>query len=299
MIDSSSSASSAPTPASAAPTAGFDASPIIVGALGGSGTRVIGQILIDSGVHLGHNLNVANDSLTASILFNRPEWIAASSRADRLAVFTQVQRFLLGRQGPSDRLAPARAAVGLDHPGLRHRCEYVLGTVRERGPASAARAWGFKEPNTHMFIDELHQLFAGLRYIYVMRHPLDMAFSSNIQQLQNWHERYGLRVPTDEDEIATAQLDLWLEASRRAIETGTKLLGDRFLAVDYEALVRNPIPDVDALLRFTGYEAPDERLKMIASSVGTPRSVGRYKNHDLSQFGDDRLQAITEFGFAV
>lgn len=42
---------------------------IAIGALGGSGTRICAQILIELGVFMGHDLNNANDNLLFTRLF--------------------------------------------------------------------------------------------------------------------------------------------------------------------------------------------------------------------------------------
>src|SRR5690625_2359751 len=45
--------------------------PVAIGALGGSGTRMIAQFLCDAGYYLGDDLNRANDNLWFTLLFRR------------------------------------------------------------------------------------------------------------------------------------------------------------------------------------------------------------------------------------
>ena len=48
--------------------------PIAVGGVGGSGTRVIAEILIQLGFYLGKDLNASRDNLWFTLLFKRPHW---------------------------------------------------------------------------------------------------------------------------------------------------------------------------------------------------------------------------------
>ena len=70
---------------------------VAVGALGGSGTRVIAQILMDLGVDLGGVLNEPNDNLIFTALFKSPKWYQLSNKEDvrkRLRIF---DRFMNGQ----------------------------------------------------------------------------------------------------------------------------------------------------------------------------------------------------------
>lgn len=47
---------------------------IAIGAVGGSGTRVVAKIFMDAGVFVGDDLNAQNDNLTFTQLFKNPDW---------------------------------------------------------------------------------------------------------------------------------------------------------------------------------------------------------------------------------
>ncbi|MDH3707827.1 MAG: sulfotransferase [Acidimicrobiia bacterium] len=269
--------------------------PIVVGALGGSGTRVLGQLLLALDVHIGDHRNHAEDSLTASLLFNRPGDLG--DRAERVRRFEQIGRLLRGDADRHDRLAVVRAVGGIEHPPLRYRLQYATGAVRERGAPERARGWGFKEPNTHLFLDELAEAFARLRFVYVMRHPLDMAFTANLQQLHNWAPHFDVTVPDDPAAVPAAQLDLWLAATHRATTRGPELLGERFLALDYEQLLVDPDGGVDGLCRFVGIEPADPTT--LVALVRTPDTSGRFRHEDLSVFRPDQLDAVLAAGFPI
>ena len=65
---------------------------VAVGALGGSGTRVVAQIISDLGVDIGDNLNYPNDNLIFTALFRAPKWYKNTSKNDirkRFVLFDQ------------------------------------------------------------------------------------------------------------------------------------------------------------------------------------------------------------------
>ena len=48
--------------------------PVVIGGVGGSGTRVLAEILSLFGFYLGNDLNGAKDNLVYTLLFKRPNW---------------------------------------------------------------------------------------------------------------------------------------------------------------------------------------------------------------------------------
>jgi Sulfotransferase family len=270
-------------------------SPVVVGALGGSGTRVLGDVLMGAGVHIGGNLNTANDSVTATVLFNRPRWAARAAPEDMEVTFHRLRRFLL-RRGVSvgDHAALIAAGLRPGHTeGVRRRMRYVRRVYREKGPGSCA-FWGWKEPNSHLFLPELATTFPGLRFVYLARHPLDMAFSTNLNQLKNWGERYGVRVGDAPDELARGQLDLWVAATRSARTIGPELLGDRFLCLRFDDLVDQPRSSVDQVVNLVGASVSEADRSRLAELPRRPRSDGRHRDQDLSVFRPDQLDAVAE-----
>ena len=56
---------------------------IAIGALGGSGTRAIAEVLIQSGIYMGDDLNGPNDNLIFTRLFKNPDWYRNSSDSQK------------------------------------------------------------------------------------------------------------------------------------------------------------------------------------------------------------------------
>ena len=62
-------------------------SPVIIGGVGGSGTRVVAEILDNLGFYIGNDLNPAKDNLWFLLLFKRPRWYRKTQR-DKNQIFT-------------------------------------------------------------------------------------------------------------------------------------------------------------------------------------------------------------------
>ena len=65
---------------------------LFIGALGGSGTRVIAQIVNQLGYYIGDDLNKPNDNLVFTRLFKNPEWYKTTDQKEiysRLEIFDE------------------------------------------------------------------------------------------------------------------------------------------------------------------------------------------------------------------
>ena len=61
---------------------GHQQHPTVISGVGGSGTRVIAQILVELGFFIGHDLDRAMDNLSFSLLFMRPFWFIHEAAKD-------------------------------------------------------------------------------------------------------------------------------------------------------------------------------------------------------------------------
>ena len=280
-----------------------DAAPIVIGALGGSGTRVPAEALIEAGTHLGRDFNRARDNLVFTALFKRPRWLARAGDARIHRQLDTFVRYMRGhRYGPGDYARLAASVI--DHePTLRLResARRVSRAVTHRPDPAAARAavWGWKEPNSHVFLPQLIDHFPGLRYVHVVRHGLDMAYTRNKTQLEIWGDHFGIGVPPeDELALAGAQLDLWIATTRRAIDLGRRL-GERFMLLRYEDLCREPERELRGLVSLAGLEVDGAVLSRLAGGVEAPGSVGRWRARGSGHFSAGQLAAVESLGFDV
>src|SRR5579859_5314164 len=156
--------------------------PVAIGGVGGSGTRLVAQLLREAGFYLGADLNPALDNRWFTLLFKRPDWYqrtrAPGNRAfgDAVEAFVDIMR--RGRRGTVAHLPLIlRAAVEQSRTG--HDPSRFgsgtwpfkrLATMLQAGRPEPGRfaGWGWKEPNTHLFLPELAAAIPGLRYIHVV-----------------------------------------------------------------------------------------------------------------------------------
>lgn len=157
--------------------------------------------------------------------------------------------------------------------------------------------YGWKEPNTHIFLPFIIRYFnQKIKYIHVVRHGLDMAFSKKQNQLYNWGVLYDISI---EESIPLSRLSLqfWIKANKHVISTARELLGDRFLLVNFDNLCLRPEEEIKRIIGFVrGHMGKLDDLKKIPQQ---PESMGRYKRYDISIFTEDEIKAVREFGFEI
>lgn len=273
---------------------GKAAYPVAVGGVGGSGTRLIAQVLLELGYYLGGDLNESLDNLWFTLLFKRREVLDldAEGFAEALAVF--VARMTGGAVLTPRQVVLVRRLAAADrgeHPPewLRARAE----TLVTAPAAPAVGPWGWKEPNTHIVIDRLAGLLPGLRYIHVVRNGLDMAHSANQNQLRFWGERFlgpGVEVSP------RASLRYWHRVHRRVLDVCAPL-GERFLLLDYDRLCADPAGGLRRLVELLGRSLDPERLDRLAGLARPPDSIGRFKRYGLDCFDAEDVAFVAELGF--
>jgi hypothetical protein len=282
--------------------------PVVIGGVGGSGTRVIAQILIDLGFYMGSDLNVANDNLWFSLLVRRPHWFFKQV-GDREQLFKGLaifERAMLGRlEMRSEEAAFILRAVGEGmfpkrmYPQLWLLRPAMTLAFGRQTDLSAHKAWGWKEPNSHIFLEYLSEYFGSLKYVHLIRHGLDMAYGQSKGQIELWGEFFGIDIPQAPGLRPKATLNYWIRSNERAIQLGNRLLGERFLLLDFDELCAAPRKGVQRLVDFLGTDVSETMLGLLASLIKTPKSKGRYKQHNLSLFSKEELNAVRRFGFEV
>ena len=118
--------------------------PGVIGATGGSGTRVLAAIVQRAGMFVGSDLNRSLDALDFAAFFDR--WV--------------------GRELPPGAAAELRGLVARQHA------------------EADGRPWGWKEPRSVYLLPFLAVELPGLRFLHVIRDGRDMAFSENQVQLR-------------------------------------------------------------------------------------------------------------------
>ncbi|MGH8936849.1 MAG: sulfotransferase family protein [Acidimicrobiia bacterium] len=281
------------------------ADPVVIGGVGGSGTRVVAKLLREAGVYLGADLNPALDNLWFTILFKRPWWYRRAVRsggADILRMLAVFQKLMSGlpltvsERGRVTGAALQVAVVGHSRRGGGRGAWALrrLSSMLRAGRAPQAAGWGFKEPNTHVYLDQLARHFPTMRYVHVIRNGLEIATSGNQGQFLTWRSTFGLSLPKDHRDLPGAALEFWAKANRRALALGSERLGDRFLLVRYEGLSREPEKEVRRLLEFAQPAGGADAGRLAALVRPSGRSGGR---HHPAWLSEDHRAWLSELGY--
>ena len=286
--------------------------PIAIGGGGGSGTRVVAEILKQVGFYIGSDLNSANDNLWFTLLFKRPKWFVKNSNTESeifkgLRIFekamTASHSFRLDEYFFIMKAALKMSFKGHDHLNSGSGMwpiKRILTILNFRKiDVSGYIGWGWKEPNTYIYIKYLHKYFDNLKYIHVIRHGLDMAYSSNQAQLYNWGDILGIKSPDSSIPLPKASLQYWIESNKRTITFCRKFFKGRFLLLNFDQLCLNPEREISLLMAFLGLDIKHVDMDKLKSLPKIPKSTGRYKKHDLTCFNKDEIDAVRSLGFIV
>lgn len=274
--------------------AGKICAPIAIGGVGGSGTRLAAEILNELGFYIGTSLNSALDNLWFTILFKRPRWYSEPPPHSELCrAIILFRRAMI--EGLSANVTQSEAALirALAEEGesflrptgaRREDGEHLIGSVGY--DRSRYIGWGWKEPNTHVFLEALCRELEGLKYIHVIRHGLDMAFSTNRQQAMNWGRWFGLEEERTRKLDAGAMLDYWISANENAIRTGTTLLRERFFLLSYDDFLQTPYDEVTRLLGFLDIDGGARGETEVGGFVEAAREEAVWDAGEEQVFGD-------------
>lgn len=225
--------------------------PVVIGATGGSGTRAVHGLLVETGLFMGERLNGAGDAMDFEPFLDR-----------------RINEILADKHGldyrPSD-LDPRMhaAAVGdLREAAATYTADYRGGR------------WGWKNPRSMYVLPLIHELYPQLWFIHLIRDGRDMAFSGNQNQpRKHYASLFGRGPAVDGDPVAA--IELWDAANRGAADWAERTLGERYIRIRFEDLCRDPLPVVEDLLR--RLDLPVEAAAAAAARVATPESVGRWR----------------------
>lgn len=287
--------------------------PVVVGGVGGSGTRVVASLLAELGYFMGSDLNSSNDNLWFTLLFKRPKWFGAVTGGKNDLVLKGLEIFTAAMTGSLTPLpgeldfimsaAAEMADSGHDHLGAGRggwAVKRAWNMLRSEGNIDSTYiGWGWKEPNTHIYLNYLNEYFASLRYIYVIRHGLDMAFSDNQAQLFSWGPLFGVRISDLPAMLPAASLEYWIRANKKAIDYGRDMGREKFFLLNFEKLCASPESEIPKLTGFLGLSVTESTIERLSQLPQMPKSVGRYRGHDLKIFSRESLDSVRELGFEI
>jgi hypothetical protein len=246
--------------------------PRVIGATGGSGTRVVARIVREGGLFIGTNLNRYEDALDFAAYFDRwiNPYVAAVDEGARTALFDEMTRELAE----------------------------VVGTHLRERPGDAG-LWGWKEPRSIYLLPFFDRLMSGFHFLHVIRDGRDMAFSENQNQLKK-HGRVVLprsRLPFRSR--PSRSIELWARVNTLAADYGEQRMAGRYFRVQFERLCAEPGPTIEGILRFFGLRGDAARIA--AEEVSPPATLGRWRDRGRRTIAElDRIAgpALARFGYS-
>ena len=249
--------------------------PLVIGATGGSGTRVVARIAQLAAYNLGTNLNSAGDALEFYAFHEK--WINPYVSAEiRGQPMTPWQ---MARMKEDFHAALARHMPAAERRGTR---------------------WGWKTPRTVYLLPFLQSQFETFKFIHVLRDPRDMALSRN-QNQQRKHAPAMLRLPERLFRSAPeASAMLWARVNERAADYGESKLGENYLPIRFEDLCQKPLETTVKILNFL--EATIDPEPIARSEITPPASLGRWRaapSKSILRIQKAAESSLRRFGYSV
>ncbi len=258
---------------------------IAIGGIGGSGTRLVAQMLKELDYYIGDDLNEPNDNLLFTLLFKHESILTLlDSEFDEivdifLTVMNSDRELGLSQQKLIEALTVNNRTL--------HNKEWLSKRIKNIKKGSSHELWGWKEPNTHIVIERFLSRMDDLKFIYVYRNGLDMAYSENQNQLKLWGNIFMNNQNIDIS--PKNSLKYWCIIFRR-IEKLKQRFPDRVLLMDFDKLCLSPNQSIEMFLEFLNIkEYSNEKLK---SLIKIPSSIGRYTKYPLTDFDKDDLECV-------
>lgn len=220
--------------------------PNVIGATGGSGTRVVARVVREAGMFTGADLNPYEDAIPFGEYSDR--WINE---------FVVVR----GQAAPEELLAR-----------MRDDLESLVRSHLAQLPSSA-RVWGWKEPRSIYLVPFFDASMPSLRFLHFLRDGRDMAFSENQNQLVK-HGDSLLGGELRKEKTPVRSIAIWSRVNSAAADYGESRLGDRYLRVRFEDLCAEP---AETVRRIYGFFGLDGDVEGAAAAVRPPDTLGRWK----------------------
>ncbi len=241
--------------------------PVVIGNMGGSGSRVLPKILRLTGFWMGAWINPQTQDAIATRCFLQRHFVHLTSHqiADQELM------------GEFSRMIAA------------HR----------RGIQDLSRRWGWKNPRYMWIIPFLSRVYPEMKFIHLVRDGRDMALSSNTNLLHK-HGAFLLKDPDCGKNLPAAQLRLWTLGNRIAQTDGKRYLGSNYLLLNYEKLCLYPRETLTQLFDFLQMEAPGEFMDSACRLIIPSPNIGRWRSSDLALLHEPDEQtrnALEQFGY--
>lgn len=227
----------------------FRDDPVVIGAVGGSGTRVVARIARHAGFFMGLSLNESEDSRPFIDFYHA--WVPLYLRR--------------------------RGELSAEEYQVMSRAFEQTLEQHLRGLDDADLLWGAKDPRSMQILRFWHQRFPRMRFIHVVRNGLDMAFSGKQRGLQ-MHGHLVLNESERRKVPWARAMAYWSRVNLTAAAVEEQEFGERYLTVRLEELCAEPARVVRQIFEFL-HVKDQARLKAAISEVYWPNSIGRWRHY--------------------
>jgi hypothetical protein len=286
--------------------------PIVIGGIGGSGTRLVAQILRDLNIFIGNDLNGPLDNLSYTLLFKRKKWFYKNlnnkNRIFRgLKILERSMKELSPEFSIYEYLFLLKATWNMFWAGHNNdkdgKGKWAIERLKNILKGSEVttvnyNGWGWKEPNSHLILPFLVEYFPNLKYIHVIRNGLDMAYSNNQQQLYNWGPMFGIDLPRQKENISEASFRYWVAANNKILKLRKSSIKENIYILNFDALCCNADHELNKLFTFLEITVEETLFEKIRIIPTLPLTSGKYKNMDLSWMKIEDSKIFETFGFS-
>jgi len=284
-------------------------SPLIIGGVGGSGTRLFASILQECNFYIGNKLNIALDNhwFGRIMLLEHPKLVTDRKiKNNRLKLW--YKKITNNKKLASKRLGIFKLLMTSDKQIEKGKfsSDFQLFDLKEKNEEISkkiysnqlpnkidTKLWGWKQPNSYLFLEELKEHFPKMKYIHTIRNGLDMVYSKNQNQFKKHKHLYNI----PNKDTPTTRLEFWLKANEKVIQKGESLLEDDFYLLNFDKFVLNKEEEMKVLLSFLDIKVSEKKFNTLLKLVQTPSSMNRYKEHGLDNFSKKQLTRVNNLGF--
>jgi hypothetical protein len=282
-------------------------SPVIIFGTGGSGTRVVSQILEKSGCFIGNNINAALDNQDFGFLLSgRIKWIEKyfPFKYQNARVYLNIFDKIYFKQKLSGFDFFLIFKIFLEYLFNKNKQLLTSISIKNRvasgkkllgltsGPSNNIpdiyKMWGFKSPPAIYFIKPLCVHYPGVKLIHVLRDGRDISLSKNTKPLL-YRDIFKINSP----DTVLAGFYNWCAVNTWAYNLCQKKLpAHQYLMIKYEEICTKPRESVNKLLEWSGLVPKD--IQQLYKIPHKSKSIGRWKKykHIFENLDDSSLKQL-------
>jgi hypothetical protein len=245
--------------------------PLVIGGIGGSGTRVFARVAQHAGFFMGAGMPESEDP------------VAFERFADTWTI-----PYVAARMSGQP-LADAERMSQEFQECIRQHREPIAGSDVP---------WGWKKPQSIHLLPFIIERFPRLRFVHVVRDGRDLAFGGRPRPpLLTAY----LGSELDGEPEPVRMLAFWAVSNRLAGEVARRKLGERYLVLRFEDVCLQPEPTVKRLIEFAGAD-PDDRdlVEKAVAEVELSESLGRWREADplaVQEAVEHEQETLLQFGY--